>query len=97
LPGRHYLVGVYDGRRIRLYIDGLEAAESPASGAIQNNDIPVVIGAYHDGTAQFNGIVRQVRISGVTRSADWIGTVYGNMADTGGFVSVGTEERIGSR
>lgn len=92
LPGRHHIAGVYDGRTVRLYIDGLPAAERPASGVITANDVPVIIGAFEIGTAAFSGVVRDVRISNVARDAGWIATAYRNLADPSGFVAAEPEE-----
>ncbi len=40
----HQLVGVYDGKRIALYVDGEEKAAVTASGALAVNNVPVTLG-----------------------------------------------------
>jgi hypothetical protein len=83
-PGRHHLAGVYDGRMIRLYLDGELVNEQPASGAIINNEEDVAIGRILHGLGQFNGPIEEVRISAASRSADWLRTQYHNLSDPGG-------------
>lgn len=41
----HLIVGTYDGKSIRLYIDGELDASLPASGKVNGDDYPVNIGA----------------------------------------------------
>ena len=84
LPGGHYLAGVYDGRSIRLYVDGELAAERPARGNIVESDVPLVVGGFHEGTAHFRGVVHEVRISRAARGDGWIRTAYRNLADPSG-------------
>ncbi len=75
-PGRHYLAGVYDGRSIALYVDGVRANEQPASGRIQSGDIEIVIGRLAAGAAIFPGIVKLARVSDCAREGDWIRTQH---------------------
>jgi hypothetical protein len=65
-PGRHRLVGTYDGRSVQLYIDGQLAAARPAQrdGKVQACDEPVVVGAMSGGQARFDGEVLSVEVKG---------------------------------
>ena len=92
VPGWHHITGVYNGRTIKLFIDGVLAAERSGSGSIQNNTINVTIGGLHKGTARFSGIIDEVRISNIARNDDWIKTEYLNLINTSGFIHVGEEE-----
>ena len=59
----HHLTGVYDGERISLYVDGLLDNFAEASGAIDRNSQPVLIGANSEMPArEFKGAVDEVRI-----------------------------------
>jgi len=91
-PGRRHLTGVYDGRRIRLFIDGELASEREGSGRILTNDADVTVGRIQDGLGYFNGRISEVRVSGAARSADWIRTGYTNQRAPSEFFRVGTEE-----
>jgi len=71
-PGRHHLAGVYDGRNIKLFVDGARVAEREGSGKIQTNEVPVVIGRIQNGEGRFRGVVHRVRISDVARGEEWI-------------------------
>jgi hypothetical protein len=71
-PGRHHLAGVYDGRQIRLYVDGALVAERDGTGKIQSNRVPIVIGGIQGGEGRFPGSVLRARISSVARGAPWL-------------------------
>jgi hypothetical protein len=80
------------------YLDGVEQNSTTSSnwesGTSQLSD-PFEIG--QKGTtdyADLNGMISEVRISSVVRSADWINTEYNNMnnATDGGFFSIGDEQ-----
>jgi Concanavalin A-like lectin/glucanases superfamily/Domain of unknown function (DUF2341) len=91
-PGWHHLVGVYDGQRIALLIDGEVAGERPGSGKIQTCDADVLIGRLQDGLGYFDGRILEVRISAIARSRDWIQTEYRNLSQNARYVKVGEEE-----
>ena len=61
-PGEHHLAGVYDGKTIKLYIDGELLNQQEASGTIVDNDIPITIGALKDGLGFFEGKIHKVKI-----------------------------------
>jgi hypothetical protein len=79
-PGRHHLAGVYDGKTIRLYIDGELVNEQSAIGRIVTNDTPVTI----------DRRVQAVRVSRVARSQAWLQTQYNNLFDPATFCRVTT-------
>jgi hypothetical protein len=70
------LAGIYDGHRIRLYIDGSLAAEQACPGKPQVSDADIAIGRLLDGLGQFDGEVTEVRVSDVARSGGWLRTQY---------------------
>ncbi|MSR65225.1 MAG: LamG domain-containing protein [Verrucomicrobiae bacterium] len=78
--GRHHLVGEYDGRVIRLFIDGELANEQPASGRIAGNDVPLSIGEILSGKAALDGAIEAIRISDCARDAAWIRSEHRAMA-----------------
>ncbi len=62
-----HVAGVYDGRELRLYIDGTQVAQKPASGARKMNRVPFVIGADPNREGRlgdsFSGLIDGVRLS----------------------------------
>lgn len=74
--GWHHLAGVYDGREIRLYVDGECMGRRSASGKLQNNRVPVVIGRIENGLGVFRGTIEQVRLANVARSEEWVRNAY---------------------
>ena len=74
--GTHYIAGVYDSRRISLYIDGLLVNEQAAHGKIQNSAVPICIGKIQDGLGMFKGIVEKAEVFSSARSTEWIRQQY---------------------
>ncbi|OHB57674.1 MAG: hypothetical protein A2173_04650 [Planctomycetes bacterium RBG_13_44_8b] len=59
----HHAAGVYDGKKLSLYIDGKLDVSSNASGNINVNDYPVYIGENAERTGRFwNGLIDDVQI-----------------------------------
>ena len=61
-PGPHELIGVYDGRTIRLFVDGQSVAERSGSGRIVTNQEPISLGHIRNGMGHFSGTIREVCI-----------------------------------
>ena len=93
-PGRHHLAGVYDGRRVRLYIDGVLAAEEEGKGTIQNCGAVVAVGGLENALGRFEGRVSEVRVSPAARGAEWIATEVRNQSSPTAFCRIGPEERV---
>jgi hypothetical protein len=76
------LTGVFDGTRPLLYIDGVAASSTTqTSPSIRISDQSVTVGSsFSQGKAGefWLGIIDEVRISDVARSADWIKLVFMN-------------------
>lgn len=85
----HYTVGVYDGSKLEIYIDGTkESGSSSQSGTSNTGSQNVGIG--HDIGVTGNwmdGVIDEVRISDSARSADWIAAQYLSMTDN--FITYG--------
>ncbi|MGD0777694.1 MAG: DUF2341 domain-containing protein [Candidatus Solibacter sp.] len=92
--GRFHHVAVdWDGAHWSLYVDGVLASQASGGGPAAGGQ-PFVTGAqaYPGGTNQFlNGIIDELRLSKVARSADWIATEYSNQSSPGTFFSMGAE------
>ena len=66
-----HVAGVYDGRSVRLFINGKEVGRSSASGNRLTNMLPLVVGGdvAEDGSmmSPFEGRLEEVRLSKVAR------------------------------
>ncbi|HRJ71255.1 MAG TPA: hypothetical protein PLS03_03465 [Terrimicrobiaceae bacterium] len=69
-PGRHHLAGVYDGRFIRLYLNGRLVAERAASGKIVNADLPIQIGNGPSESGRSSARILSVRVKAEASGAD---------------------------
>lgn len=73
----------------RLYVNGSETNTVNGDGTLFNGpDDPPCIGAYTTPSDYFDGIIDEVRISNVGRSANWITTEYNNQDDPGTFWTI---------
>ena len=101
----HHVVGVRDGTNLRLYVDGTADVNSPSDiTGIGSLDSPRVfsIGSIIDEPTVlqsrfFGGLIDEVRVSNVVRTAGWIGTEHNNQLNpgtgVGGFLaSIGSQE-----
>jgi hypothetical protein len=66
-----HIAGVFDGREVRLYLDGRLIEATPASGARTPNTLPLMIGGDTDRRgnpmSHFSGAIDGVRLSSVAR------------------------------
>lgn len=90
----YYVVGTRNGANWILYVNG--AQDNTASDATTStNSAKWAIGAdltVGSGNIEFwNGILDEVRISNIARSADWIATNYNNQFAPASFYAVGSE------
>ncbi|MEE8458691.1 MAG: DUF2341 domain-containing protein [Phycisphaerales bacterium] len=94
---KHYIVGVYDGTRVRIYWDGLEEGTGVASGNLTASTVDPTIGSLQGTTTDpFDGDVDEFRISDSARSAGWIQTEFNNQNDPATFFTAGLEETEGT-
>lgn len=70
----HYIAGTYDGAALRLYFDGMEVAEVPATGDVFESDFDLHFGSWGDadGTRWWAGLLDEVRIATEPRSGAWL-------------------------
>lgn len=94
-PGWHQVVGVYNGKAIKLFVDGVLVGERTGSGSIQANEVVVTVGKLLNGATRFSGKIAHVRVLSVARGDDWIKTEYQNLINPSQFVRAGTEELVG--
>jgi hypothetical protein len=72
-----FLVGVYDGTRIRMYVNAAEEASTPFSGPVLHTTQPLCIGRYGAVGETVNGIIDDVRVYNRALSATEIQTLFG--------------------
>jgi hypothetical protein len=96
----HFIVGVnYDNastKQFRFYIDGVADSHILTSGSATNT-LDLLVAARRgssnsDYASNLDGVIDEVRISNIARSAEWIITKYYNQNNPSGFYSVGSEE-----
>ncbi len=73
----HYIAGRYDGETLSVSIDDGDAAtNTDPSGDINHYSTNAIIGNYTYLNGPFDGLIDEVRISNVARSAAWIKASY---------------------
>lgn len=103
----HHVAGVYDGSKINLYVDGVLDKSEAASGAINTNAFPVLIGENAERTERFwSGLIDDVRIydnelnaaeiavlagTGVEEDSGWILSGNNMYSGVSGNVGIGTD------
>ena len=91
--GQWYYVAVsYDGSAQSVYIDGV--FKNSATYSYESTTGKAVT-ISHPSSYFFDGIIDEVRLSNVSRSAGWIETCYNSMDDPSTFFSLGSEEQNG--
>jgi hypothetical protein len=67
----HHVAGVFDGKEVRLYVDGRPVAAAPGTGKRTRNALPLMIGADVDSkgktTSPFHGSLDAVHLSSGAR------------------------------
>jgi len=90
----YYLTMTYDGNSIKVYQNGTLMYSHANTRTIFYDGTPLTLGANNTGSGGFeeylNGIVDEVRLSKVGRSADWIATEYKNQSSSSSFALVGS-------
>ena len=83
-PGWHHIVGTYDGREIRLYVDGELAAVRDSAGRIQRSAAPLSVGHFAGGGATFSGAIDEIHIADTAYGADAIAGAFGDLIGRSG-------------
>jgi hypothetical protein len=89
----HYLVGIFDGTYMRLYLDGNpDNAKINVPKVIPSNGSVNLGVTKYWGNHYFSGTLDEVRISDIARSSGWISTTFQNQNNPTTFISVGLQE-----
>jgi hypothetical protein len=71
-----HLVGVYDGTRVRLYVDGVERVSVAGPAAVGTNSLPLVLGDQPGGGYPLRGAVDAVRVYDRALTAAQVATLH---------------------
>ena len=93
----YFLVGSYDGANLNGYVNATANGTQVAltgnvqntSGASINQGVQLTVGG-------FNGVMDEVRLANVGRSANWVTCEYNNQLNPTTFVTLGTETTPGA-
>ena len=92
----HYVVGVRDGNRIKLYVDGIEELDTGDMDSGVSFTIDATGGPFFGDdpgdTEQVDGNLDEVRISNIPRTEDWIEASYRNQESPGTYQTIYPEE-----
>lgn len=97
LQSWHHYALVYDGASILMYFDSLLVIDEPLTGAVMNSSNPILFGADCNTGIQMaesefvDGIIDEIRIETVVRSASWIAAEYASQTDA--WITYGPIER----
>jgi hypothetical protein len=91
----HHIVGVVDraSNLLRIYKDGTEQGTATDISSVGNIDSADNL-AFSKDWGWIDGLLDEVRISDIARSADWIQTEFNNQNDPSNFYNVGNEEVV---
>jgi hypothetical protein len=91
----YYVAGTWQSGSLRtVYINGVPGGTGSYAGPIPTDTRDLYMGGRTGGDDLINGILDELRISNVARSADWIKTEYNNQNSPSTFYTVGKEESI---
>lgn len=97
----YHVVGTWDGANLKVYKNGVQVGTNVAD---TNGATPATpsssfrlgqAGIASSDFEQVNGLLDEVRVSNVARSADWIKTEYNNQNATSTFYTIGNETASG--
>ncbi|GAH10689.1 unnamed protein product, partial [marine sediment metagenome] len=92
----YHVVGVFNPNNYaRFFVNGLIAEEDITGIPPSLNDpsLPMRIARRYDSSSYYDGILDEVRVSNIARSADWISTEYNNQFNPDSFYSIGPEKK----
>lgn len=91
-----HVVGTWNNSIMSIYQNGVSTATlGSVTGTFVNNNNSLRFGGVHGGAGgnphSFNGIIDEIRISNISRSADWIATGFNNQNSPATFYNVTAE------
>ena len=96
LDSWHYIACTAQaGHRMTIYLDGLPFYYLDLPKTLPKLTGGIIIGASADGGESFIGDLDEIRISNISRQADWLRAGFKNQGPDAGLVTMGTEEMGG--
>ena len=89
----YHVAGTWDGTTRVVYLNGAQDNSDFRSGTLGTDTRSLYLGG-RAWTDLVDGIIDEVRISNIARSAEWISTQYNNQNSPSTFYIVGSEESI---
>jgi RHS repeat-associated protein len=88
----HHVVYAVTPTGYNIYIDGSQFGAGSFTGTplLFDSNHTLFIGSIASNSTYFNGVLDEVHLSNVTRSADWIAAEYKNQSNSAAFGVVGT-------
>ncbi len=80
------------GTSVVHYLNGATNGSGTASTPIDDTGTNARIGSRNDGATMFKGLMDEVRISNIARSANWLTTEYNNQSSPSAFFTEGVRE-----
>lgn len=83
----HLLHGTYDGSQSKIYLDGILQNSLPATGEMAISNDSLYIGQKPSGidSDRFQGVLDEVTVGSMARSADWIRLEFANQRPNSGW------------
>ena len=95
----YYMTMTYDGSNVKVYENGVLEYSHANTRSIFYDSTPLAVGANNTNSGGFeeylNGMLDELRLSKVARSADWIATEYNNQSSPSTFYSIGSATSYG--
>jgi len=88
-----HITVTYDRSNVRFYVNGIPKGSHAITSPIAANSDALYIGNRgSDMVRDYDGLMDELRISNIARSAGWANTSFNNQNDTSTFYTVGSEE-----
>lgn len=87
-----HFAATWDGTTLRYYLNGTADGSPSAPGTLDSTTVDLIIGDISGGTTKFAGLIDNLKISNISRSATYINQSYRNAEGQSGYGNLGAEE-----
>lgn len=93
LTTMQWVAVTYDGANVRFYVNAVAKGAPAVTRTMTNSTNVFIIGNADTGAIRtFDGVIDELRVAAVTRSANWITTEYNNQSSASTFWTTGAAE-----